>query len=538
MTIAQTQLGVAVNCSKLSELNDVAVGKSDVGIVYVQNYLRRFGYFSPGTDPEKGRLDGSTLHALHKFQEFSRIGKRDVFDADTRNAMSRPRCGMPDFGYGLLFQTIGGWNKRTLTYAFGTGTGQAVGTAAAETAVRAAFATWEAAGMGLQFGEVGANRNPDVMIDWRPANDPDHSMVGGVLAHADFPPGFSIIANDLPLPVHFDDVEHTWQVGANIDIETVALHEIGHILGLLHEPAVTGAVMAPFYGGVLTNLHADDIGGLASLYVGNRLYIIQNNHLHRVDPANLADIEQHVGNWDNPTSMVSLRNRLYIIQNAHLHRVNPDNLADIEQHVGNWGGPTLMVSQGGRLYIIRNGHLHRVNPQNLSIEQRVSGWDNPTSMVALGNRLYIIQNSHLHRVQPNDISCIEQHVANWDGPTSMVALGNRLYIIQNGHLHRVNPANLNDIEQHVGSWDGPTSMVALGNRLYIIQNGHLHRVNPDNLADIEQHVGNWDGPTSLVALGNRLYIIQNGHLHRVNPANLADIEQHVGNWDGPVLMTV
>lgn len=104
------------------------------------------------------------------------------------------------------------------------------------------------------------------MVEWRPAQDPDHSLVGGVLAHADFPPGFSVITNGLPLPVHFDDSEHTWAVGGNFDIETVALHEFGHILGLLHEPNVQGAVMFPSYSGILTALHDDDSDGLRALY--------------------------------------------------------------------------------------------------------------------------------------------------------------------------------------------------------------------------------------------------------------------------------
>jgi hypothetical protein len=52
-----------------------------------------------------------------------------------------------------------------------------------------------------------------------------------------------------------------------IDLETVALHEIGHALGLGHEDDVS-SVMATFYGGAQRTLFQDDIDGLTALYSG------------------------------------------------------------------------------------------------------------------------------------------------------------------------------------------------------------------------------------------------------------------------------
>ena len=96
------------------------------------------------------------------------------------------------------------------------------------------------------------------------------SMVGGTLAHADFPPPCGVVTNTLPKPVHFDDSEHTWSDGAvanAFDIETVALHEIGHILGLGHT-TVNGAVMFPTVKSnfTLRVLQNDDRDGIRSLY--------------------------------------------------------------------------------------------------------------------------------------------------------------------------------------------------------------------------------------------------------------------------------
>ena len=53
--------------------------------------------------------------------------------------------------------------------------------------------------------------------------------------------------------------------GSDFDVETVFLHENGHVAGLGHS-GVVGAVMEPNYGGVRRALHSDDIAGITSLY--------------------------------------------------------------------------------------------------------------------------------------------------------------------------------------------------------------------------------------------------------------------------------
>ncbi|MDY6786016.1 MAG: matrixin family metalloprotease [Cyanobacteriota bacterium] len=94
---------------------------------------------------------------------------------------------------------------------------------------------------------------------------------GGALAHAYFP--FST-TNGLAGDVHFDSGD-TWQIGAaggGFDFLEVAVHEIGHTLGLGHEPTSGNtAIMNPFYGGRYSGLgnaflFNDDINGIRSIY--------------------------------------------------------------------------------------------------------------------------------------------------------------------------------------------------------------------------------------------------------------------------------
>jgi hypothetical protein len=84
---------------------------------------------------------------------------------------------------------------------------------------------------------------------------------GAVLAHTYYPspPNAEPIAGDMHL-----DAEENWQVGAGVDVFTVALHEAGHALGLGHSSR-PGSVMYPYYRQA-AGLSDDDIAGVRDLY--------------------------------------------------------------------------------------------------------------------------------------------------------------------------------------------------------------------------------------------------------------------------------
>jgi hypothetical protein len=256
--------------SKIASAELARVGESKRGVEDVQNYLRQFGYVREGQGLalRSGEVDDTTSEALKAFQTFHRLPITGEFDSATKDVMTKARCGFPDMHSGIAFSTACRWNQRGLTYAFRNGTDDTTSQEEFQ-AVRNAFSTW-ASIVPFTFTEVGVGGYHEIEIDWRNAADPDYNMVGPTLAHADYPPGCTFVTNTFPKPVHFDDSEHLWSIGAvtdAYDVETVALHEIGHILGLQHS-TVSGAVMAPTISSrsTLRSLQPDDIAGIRSLY--------------------------------------------------------------------------------------------------------------------------------------------------------------------------------------------------------------------------------------------------------------------------------
>jgi matrixin/ricin-type beta-trefoil lectin protein/putative peptidoglycan binding protein len=266
---------------------DLEPGEEHPSVVEVQNFLKRFGYldaaFAEDRTPERGHLDEVTVRALIEYQHFSHAGSGyGNLDAPTRESMALPRCGMPDvLPGGMLpgldarwsYDCLGrAWERRFFKYAFGNVT-RDVPDVVAKALVARAFGAWAnssawntppARPTGLSFTRVEPSESPDFLVEWRPAADPDYSMVGNVLAHADWPPTCQF--TNFPKALHFDDSEHNWTSGAKpdkFDIQSVAIHEIGHLLGLGHS-SIMGSIMRPSFppNFAQNTLGTDDVKGL------------------------------------------------------------------------------------------------------------------------------------------------------------------------------------------------------------------------------------------------------------------------------------
>ena len=160
------------------------------------------------------------------------------------------------------------WTRKTLGFSFAGNPPSILGSAAIN-AVRRAFLLWEEGGV-IRFQERQIPDIAEIRILWTfgpggdpPSEDPFYGP-GEKVAVSYFPyPYLGALAGDL----HFDANERWSTDDRGINIQTVAIHEIGHCLGLGH-CFDSNSVMWPAYQKGISGPTLKDFRALTRKYQG------------------------------------------------------------------------------------------------------------------------------------------------------------------------------------------------------------------------------------------------------------------------------
>lgn len=271
-------------------------GERRDGLAKLKKYFRYFGYIPDSPSNFTDDFDDALESAIKTYQRNFNLEPTGQLDDATLKQIVRPRCGNPDIVNGSTamnsgkaeslnashFHAVGHYSffpgtprwpdgKIDLTYAF---LQQNQLPDEAKAVFSRAFDRWSTV-TPLTFTETDSFAAADIKIGFFSGDHGDGEPFDGLLgtlAHAFSPPNGRFHLDGEEDWVVTGDVTKS-SVSTAVDLESVAVHEIGHLLGLGHS-SVEESIMFPTITSRTrkVELATDDIQGIQVLYGSNPNY--------------------------------------------------------------------------------------------------------------------------------------------------------------------------------------------------------------------------------------------------------------------------
>ncbi|KAJ0105598.1 hypothetical protein Patl1_18477 [Pistacia atlantica] len=227
------------------------------GMSELKKYLNRFGYLSVLNKNFTDVFDSEMQSAVVLYQQKLGLPVTGKLDSDTISTIMSPRCGVSDKEHKIH-------TTKRYSYFYGKPSLSDI-----KDVFKRSFSRWSSV-IPVNFTETEEYELANIRISFYSGDHGDGQPfdgVLGVLAHS-----FSPENGRLHL-----DARETWAVDFKtvkskvaVDLESVATHEIGHVLGLAHT-SVKEAVMYPSLSPRTkkVDLKVDDVEGIQELYGSN-----------------------------------------------------------------------------------------------------------------------------------------------------------------------------------------------------------------------------------------------------------------------------
>ncbi|XP_050101536.1 matrix metalloproteinase-2-like [Anopheles aquasalis] len=289
------------------------------------DFMRRFGYLEKGSPSLAEALYSgeAIVDAIKHVQKFGNLPQTGVLDHRTIQLMSAPRCGVVDVmqhDQSLRHRryVIGSesWRKRRITYFIANWSSK-VGEESVAKFMAKAFGEWSKYSK-LRFVRV-YDPSADIIVGFGSGHHGDNYPFdgpGNILAHAFYPYEMNAYGGD----IHFDEDENWKENSTNlsegVDFYSVAIHELGHSLGLAHSP-IYSSLMFPYYKGITQGtLDYDDILAMYQLYIQNRHITDEPDWMYTTESSQVPDFTEPITEQPAP--------RLPDLEGSTSNPVSPD----------------------------------------------------------------------------------------------------------------------------------------------------------------------------------------------------------------------